>query len=264
MRKLLLMMMMLIACGMRASQSTPIDTASYTQQIDTLYIYKEVNVADPAQTRRLAITAGCVGLGIWLIKKRWSERLTTSIHRNLRKDYTRKFRIDDYTQYAPMVSVFALDACGVKAKHTFIDRLGVLTLAYIFMGTMTNTMKYSYKTLRPDKSTHNSFPSGHTATTFMGAELLYQEYKDSLPWIGYVGYGLAAGTGFLRMYNERHWLNDVVAGAGIGILSTKLAYWLYPKIFRKSDMAQKNRRMEVIAIPYYHNKSVGISMTMTF
>jgi membrane-associated phospholipid phosphatase len=30
------------------------------------------------------------------------------------------------------------------------------------------------------------------------------------------------------MYNERHWLNDVLAGAGIGILSAKAAYWLLP------------------------------------
>ena len=30
------------------------------------------------------------------------------------------------------------------------------------------------------------------------------------------------------MYNNRHWLTDVAAGAGIGILSTKIAYWLYP------------------------------------
>ncbi|MCX6225677.1 MAG: phosphatase PAP2 family protein [Bacteroidia bacterium] len=44
------------------------------------------------------------------------------------------------------------------------------------------------------------------------------------------GYTVAAGTGFMRMYNNRHWLTDVAAGAGIGILSTKLAYWVFPKI----------------------------------
>jgi membrane-associated phospholipid phosphatase len=40
---------------------------------------------------------------------------------------------------------------------------------------------------------------------------------------------VATGTGFFRMYNDRHWLTDVAAGAGIGILCTKTAYWLYPK-----------------------------------
>jgi membrane-associated phospholipid phosphatase len=40
---------------------------------------------------------------------------------------------------------------------------------------------------------------------------------------------VATGTGFFRMYNDRHWLTDVAAGAGIGILCTKTA-WLYPKM----------------------------------
>lgn len=57
------------------------------------------------------------------------------------------------------------------------------------------------------------------------------------PWIGVAGYAVAAGTGFFRMYNNRHWLTDVLTGAGIGILSTQAAYWLYPTItktfFRK-------------------------------
>jgi membrane-associated phospholipid phosphatase len=32
------------------------------------------------------------------------------------------------------------------------------------------------------------------------------------------------------VYNNRHWGRDVVAGAGVGIISTQLAYWIYPKI----------------------------------
>jgi membrane-associated phospholipid phosphatase len=90
---------------------------------------------------------------------------------------------------------------------------------------------------RPDGSSNNSFPSGHTANAFMGAEFLYQEYKDVSPWYGIAGYVVATGTGLFRMYNNRHWFSDVVAGAGFGILSTKVAYWIYPwmkeKIFKE-------------------------------
>jgi membrane-associated phospholipid phosphatase len=57
----------------------------------------------------------------------------------------------------------------------------------------------------------------------------WQEYKDVSIWYGISGYVVATGTGFFRMYNDRHWLTDVAAGAGIGILCTKTAYWLYPK-----------------------------------
>ena len=32
----------------------------------------------------------------------------------------------------------------------------------------------------------------------------------------------------MRMYNNRHWASDVLAGAGVGILSASLTYWLAP------------------------------------
>ena len=92
--------------------------------------------------------------------------------------------------------------------------------------------------------------------------MLWQEYKDYSPWIAYSGYAVAAGTGFLRMYNNRHWLSDVIAGAGFGMLSTKLAYWLYLKIW-----PNKNKGMcagvNVLPVSYGKN-SIGMSMTLDF
>ena len=108
---------------------------------------------------------------------------------------------------------------------------------------------------RPDGSSRNSFPSGHTATAFMGAEFLRKEYWDVSPWIGVAGYAVAAGTGFFRMYNNRHWLTDVLTGAGIGILSTQAAYWLYPTItktfFRK-------RYKNIFISPYFSKEEKGV------
>lgn len=42
------------------------------------------------------------------------------------------------------------------------------------MATSVNTIKYTAQVDRPDKSARNSFPSGHTAVAFMGAEFLWQ------------------------------------------------------------------------------------------
>lgn len=107
----------------------------------------------------------------------------------------------------------------------------------------------------------NSFPSGHTATAFMGAEFLRKEYWDVSPWIGVAGYAVAAGTGFFRMYNNRHWLTDVLTGAGIGILSTQAAYWLYPTItktfFRK-------RYKNIFISPYFSKEEKGVSCHIAF
>ena len=106
-----------------------------------------------------------------------------------------------------------------------------------------------------------SFPSGHTATAFMGAEFLRKEYWDVSPWIGVAGYAVAAGTGFFRMYNNRHWLTDVLTGAGIGILSTQAAYWLYPTItktfFRK-------RYKNIFISPYFSKEEKGVSCHIAF
>ena len=52
-----------------------------------------------------------------------------------------------------------------------------------------------------------------------------------------------------------------MAGACIGIVSTKLAYRLYPLLFRKSAC---RRSTALAALPYYDGRSVGVSMNMTF
>jgi membrane-associated phospholipid phosphatase len=60
---------------------------------------------------------------------------------------------------------------------------------------------------------HSSFPSGHTMSAFCGAVILGQAYH--LQW---VTYPLAALVAYSRIYNQRHWPADVIAGAGLGLL----------------------------------------------
>ena len=72
---------------------------------------------------------------------------------------------------------------------------------------------------------------------------------------------MATTTAYLRMQNNKHWLSDVVAGAGIGIASTKLAYWLYPKLQRKLF---KDKPMKTIAMPSFQNGTIGIGLVHKF
>lgn len=139
------------------------------------------------------------------------------------------FHADDYIQYLPAAIYLSLGFTGLKARNTFKERLAVGLTAYISMAAMINITKYSVRERRPDSSARNSFPSGHTATAFTGAELIRIEYGD---WWGAGAYVLTTGIAFLRLYNERHWLNDVIAGAGIGILSARIGYWMLP-LYRK-------------------------------
>lgn len=140
------------------------------------------------------------------------------------------FHIDNIIQWLPIPTMYLLSACGVRSKEDYIGMTFTAAGTYATMGTIVLTTKYLVDIQRPDGSAWNTFPSGHTATAFAGAEMLRLQYKDATPWIGIAGYALAAGTSFLRIYNNRHWTADVLAGAGIGILSAQLANWLAPKV----------------------------------
>lgn len=138
-------------------------------------------------------------------------------------------RVDDYLQYAPTASVYMLNAVGIKGRHKFVGRTVILTMSSILSAQLVIALKHGTHQLRPDGSTYHSFPSGHTTTAFIGAELMNQEFGWRSPWYSVAGYGMASATAALRVMNNRHWLSDVIAGAGIGMLSTKFSYWLYSK-----------------------------------
>jgi membrane-associated phospholipid phosphatase len=80
---------------------------------------------------------------------------------------------------------------------------------------------HSYELFRGfSNNDYKSFPSGHTVAAFAAAAAVTSETAGWWPnstWvIGPVLYGGAALAGISRMYNNRHWASDVIAGAGIG------------------------------------------------
>lgn len=170
-------------------------------------------------------------------------------------------RIDEVAQYIPMSAYLAMGALGVNCKHSFRERFMAGATAYIALGILVNSVKYTVKEKRPDASTRNSYPSGHTATVFMGAELIRQEYGLGL---SITAYTVAVGVGFLRMYNNRHWLNDVIGGAGVGILCARIGYWMLP-IYRKWFHWDKTATATAI-IPSFNivDRSVGINLVANF
>lgn len=165
--------------------------------------------------------------------------------------------IDNYLQFSPAIAVYALNAIGIKSRNNFRDRSLIYLMSNVFVGVSVLGVKKITHEQRPDESNFYSFPSGHTATAFAAAEFMRQEYKDVSPWYGIAGYFAAGTTGALRMYNNKHWVSDVLAGAGFGIASTKLAYLVYPAIKRKFF---KDKPMNTMIMPYYQNKGGGIAM----
>lgn len=85
--------------------------------------------------------------------------------------------------------------------------------------------------MRPDGSTANSFPSGHTATAFLGAELFNLEYGADYPLLAHLQYLFATSVAFGRMANNRHWYSDVLWGGLIGVSMAHVGYLVSDLIF---------------------------------
>ena len=221
-------------------------------------------VSKPLSVRSIVIPVALIGYGAITFANKDLQDLNVRIRRVVWEDGNQKhFGIDDFTLAAPVAAVYALNLAGIKGKHNFIDRSALYGMSY-FIGTgVVSSVKRLTGVIRPDSSNFYSFPSGHTAQAFIAAEFMRQEYKHKSPWYGIAAYAVAAGTGYLRMYNNKHWFNDVLAGAGIGILSTRVSYWLYPKI-KNLFVKEKSGEINTVVMPMYQNGAVGLGLVHRF
>ena len=144
-----------------------------------------------------------------------------------------KTSIDDKLQFFSPALTLGLKIGGVEGRSDLTRLLTSAAMSYGLMAGFVNSIKYTASELRPDGSTHNAWPSGHTATAFVGATILHKEYGlTRSPWYSVLGYSMATATGVMRVLNNRHWVSDVLSGAGIGIMSGELAYALSDLIFK--------------------------------
>ncbi|MES2426713.1 MAG: phosphatase PAP2 family protein [Bacteroidota bacterium] len=170
-------------------------------------------------------------------------------------------KLENYFQFGSVAMVYGLNLVGVAGKNTFIDRTALLGLSAGIFGITAFGTKHITHRLRPNGSDYLSFPSGHTGNAFMGAEFLAQEYSSKSPVYTVIGYSLAVTTGVFRMYNRDHWFSDVVAGAGLGIISTKLSYLVYPYI--RNALTHTDKKGHTITfMPTYQEGMGGVSFAM--
>ncbi len=178
-------------------------------------------------------------------------------------DKPAKTTLDNYTQYFPAVMVYGLNWTGVKGEHGFKDRTIIYAMSQLIAAAIVTPAKNIIAEERPDGSNRKSFPSGHAATAFSTAQFMYREYRGNNLLLSLSGYPFAIFTGVYRVINNKHWMTDVVAGAGVGILSTELAYWLYPKtdfLFKR----KKNKNTKSFLVPFYQSKKLGLSYSLIF
>lgn|SRR5690554_672046 len=180
--------------------------------------------------------------------------------RELRNRYLPSFKngFDDHLQYAPAVAVYALKLSGVKGRNN----IGRATISYAtsaaIMALLVNGIKYTAQVERPDNSSNNSFPSGHTSNAFMNATFLHKEYGFINPTYSIAGYSMSTFTAVGRELNNRHWVSDVLAGMGIGILSTQLGYFIVDKFYKNDGDHEHTPQFEDrFARPSFLSLKVG-------
>ena len=99
------------------------------------------------------------------------------------------------------------------SNKKLMSRIQYSTLAMVSNGLITVGMKRAFGRERPNGSCCDSFPSGHTSHSFTMASIANELYGKN---IGLISYGLATLVAVSRMNDNKHYLSDVIFGAGLG------------------------------------------------
>jgi hypothetical protein len=168
---------------------------------------------------------------------------------------------DNYLLFAPTVMMYAADLLKIDSKNDAFTQTKYLVIAGLTNSLISVGIKSITNEQRPDGSDNDSFPSGHTSNAFVMATVLHHEFIDTNPWLAYSGYIFATTTGVLRVLNNKHWVSDVLVGAGIGIMVTDLVYRFEPL---KNWNPFKNKKNKVILSPTYTDNKFGFYANIQF
>ncbi|MCF0236220.1 MAG: phosphatase PAP2 family protein [Bacteroidaceae bacterium] len=262
MRKLLLSSLLFLCVGAAQAQRVAVDSAVVAEParlVPTSLMAESTSA--PCWQQWVAPSALLAG-GLVVTHQDWGRGVRNEVRRALGKsDGASGTRIDDGLQFLPYAAAVGLAWTGLPARHDFRDRTALTLTTFAVSELLTRGLKAARLELRPDGSDWNSFPSGHSARAFAGAELVRREYG----WpSGLVAYGVATSVGLLRIYNDRHWAGDVLAGAGIGLLSVNVAYLLLP--LEQRLWGGRSGRSQAVLLPTYDatQRAVGLGFVAQF
>jgi membrane-associated phospholipid phosphatase len=165
--------------------------------------------------------------------------------------------VEDYLEYAPLAVVYGLNALGVKGKNNFGNRTAIVIKSLLLNDLIVSSLKTWVGEERPNGGSR-SFPSGHTSVAFALAQFMHHEYGDKSVWYSVGAYSCATAVGMLRVVGNAHWISDVVAGAGFGMMSTELVYLTHQYKWDKEHL----RNFDIF--PWTNKKQIGLTMVYTF
>ena len=223
----------------------------------TIYKLSDDSIKSSAILKKSIIPVSLISLGLIMNNSKSEKRFNTYLRNKVGNNF--EFKIDNYLQYSPIVEMYSADILGAKAKNHWFDQTKYLLIANLISSTITDNLKIIINKKRPNGEYH-SFPSGHTTLAFTNACILYNEFRNTSPVLAYSGYALATTTGSFRMINNAHYLSDVLVGAGIGILSAELVYYLEP--LKNFNPFKKTKN--ITFVPQINNDNYGFYFAWDF
>jgi membrane-associated phospholipid phosphatase len=179
------------------------------------------------------------------------------IHDFMHSNLSYQGSIDDYAKIAPLAAVYLLNLTGIRGKNNFGNLTALVVKSILVNNFATYRLKVWVNATRPNFEKH-SFPSGHTSMTFTFAHFMHKEYGDRSPWYSIGAYSGATAVGVMRIAKNAHWLSDVLAGAGIGILSTELVYLTHQYKWDNEHI----KRLDIF--PFRMGRQNGLTMIYSF
>jgi len=243
----------------KASLTTQNDIYGYWQQKiekDSLQLHQGKTC--PVFVRKAILPTGLIAMGLITMAVPSHTALSKYTIHDTMHGWNPSFHTtaDNYLQYAPALITLGLSAAGLKGRNDLLNQSLILAKSELLMSLVVQGIKRTSKVERPYGPVYTSFPSGHTAQAFLSATFLAKEYGHISPWISVGGYVTATGVGVLRMMNNKHWISDVLAGAGVGILSVEFVYLTHQHRWGRKD--------NLVFMPTLYHKGGGVSLAMTF
>jgi len=169
-----------------------------------------------------------------------------------------------YVQY-PSIFGAALYTAGLLTREIELRKTGrMLIQSLVYSGTLTIGLRYLLGRTRPFTSKTGSqyeftwfqmagdtqsFPAGHVVVAMATSTILAETINN---WVARVlFYGMAGLTAYARLYNDKHWLSDVLFASALGYASAKFV--MHQEEEREEELKKKPK-----------NKSGGFKIYPSF
>lgn len=174
--------------------------------------------------------------------------------------------VDDWIHYAPVLTMYSADLLKIPAKNTVWNQTKFLIISEAITSGIVWSLKLGLGIQRPNNGGYTAYPSGHTSQAFVQSQVLFNEFRETAPLLASSGFLFSISTGALRVLNNRHWVPDVLLGAGIGMLVTNAVYYFEPLKNWNPFHKKKNNRsqLDVTFAPRIGSSFLGGHLNLRF